>query len=224
LDQVIDFMDWQGIASAHVEGQSMGGWTAQRLAFHHPERVRRLVLTTAQGFRLQPPPGAEPSAPTPARATGARQLEYLRNPTPENIRLRMVGLLARPERLPDELIAVRRKIYMHPPTNASLQQVAQAYMGGPELPSQRHVMTETELAQITAPTLVYWGDRNPVPPAMGERLAATIPGAQYYCGEDTGHWAQFEHPDEHNRLVLRFLTGNPTLEPLSMEEPATVSV
>ena len=223
VDQVVDFLDWQGIGSAHVEGQSMGGWTAQRLAYHHPELVRKLVLTTAQGFRLQPLPGAD-AASVPSRATGARQLEYLDNPNRENIYKRMVGLLARPERLTDELIETRMKIYSHPPTNASLRLVVQHYMGGPELPSQQHLMTETELAQITSPTLVYWGDKNPVPPAMGERLAAAIPGAQYYCGADTGHWAQFEHPDEHNRVVLRFLTGDATLEPLSMEEPAPVGV
>jgi 2-hydroxy-6-oxonona-2,4-dienedioate hydrolase len=223
VDQVVDFMDWKGIESAHVEGQSMGGWTAQRLAYAHPTRVRRLVLTTAQGFKLQPLPGAD-TASVPSRAVATRQLEYLDNPNWENIRKRMVGLLARPERLTDELIATRMKIYSHPPTNASLRQVVAHYMGGPELPSQKHLMTETELSQIKSPTLVYWGDKNMVPPAMGERLAASIPGAQYYCGEDTGHWAQFEHPDEHNRIVLRFLTQNPTLEPLRIEDEAPVGV
>lgn len=223
IDQVVDFMNWKGIESAHIEGQSMGGWTAMRFAFHHPERVRRLVLTTAQGFKLQPAEGAATPS-VPSRATAARQLEYLDNPDRENIRKRMVGLLARPERLPEELIAARMVIYRHPPTNASLRQVVEHYMGGPELPSQRHLMTETELGQISAPTLVYWGDKNMVPPAMGERLAAAIPGARYYCGADTGHWAQFEHPDEHNRIVLRFLTGDDTIEPLSMEEETAVGV
>lgn len=217
VDQVIDFLDWQGIEAAHIEGQSMGGWTAMRVAYHHPQRVRKLVLTTTQGFRLAPPPGVE-APPVPSRAVADRQLEFLRNPTWENIRLRMVGLLARPERLPDELIAVRRALYTNPATNASLQQVAQHYLGGPDLPSQKHLMTERELAQIAAPTLVYWGEKNTVPPPMGERLAAAIPGARYYCAADTGHWAQFEHANEHNREVLRFLTGDATLEPLPVAE------
>ena len=222
VDQVIDFMDWQGIDSAHIEGQSMGGWTAQRLAFHHPERLRKLVLTTAQGFRLPSPEGAN-AAPVPSRATGARQMEFLLNPTWENIRLRLERLLARPERLPDEMIAVRQKIYTHPPTNASLQLVNQNYLGA-DLPSQKHLMTETELSQIKAPTLVYWAEKNAVPPVMGERLAAAIPGARYYCAADTGHWAQFEHPNEHNRVVIRFFTGDPTLEPLPVEEESAVGV
>lgn len=61
-------------------------------------------------------------------------------------------------------------------------------------------------------------------PAMGERPAAAIPGAQYYCAADAGHWAQFEHADEHNRVVLRFLTGDAGLEPLSVAEDTPVSV
>jgi pimeloyl-ACP methyl ester carboxylesterase len=154
---------------------------------------------------------------------GARQMTYLENPNWENIRQRMVGLLARPERLPDELIAARQKIYSYPPTNASLRLVNQNYLGA-DLPSSKHLMTETELAQIKAPTLVYWAENNMVPPVMGERLAAAIPGAQYYCALDTGHWAQFEHPDEHNRVVLRFLTGDPTVEPLSIEDEVAVGV
>jgi len=32
------------------------------------------------------------------------------------------------------------------------------------------------------------------------------------------HAAQFEHADVHNREVLRFLTGDETLRPLSYEE------
>jgi 2-hydroxy-6-oxonona-2,4-dienedioate hydrolase len=223
MDQVLDFLDWQGIDSAHIEGQSMGGWTAMRFAYHHPDRVRKLVLTTAQGLRLAPLPGAETPA-APARSGGGNAAAYLDNPNWENIRQRMVGLLARPERLTDELIATRIKLYSNPPTNASLRLFNQYYQGSPDLPSQRHLMTEAELSQITAPALVYWGDHNRVPPPVGEQLAAAIPGAQYYCAEDTGHWAQFEHANEHNRLVLRFLTGDSALEPLPVEEEEAVGV
>ena len=224
MDQVIDFLNWKGYDAAHIEGQSMGGWTAMRLAYHHPDRVKKLVLTTSQGFRVAPPPGYEPPPAAPNRASGNRQIEFLKNPVWENIRSRMTGLLANPARLTDEAIAIRHTLYNNPATNASLQQVNGAYMGGPDLPSQKHVMTEAELGQIVAPTLVYWADKNTVPPVMGERLAASIPGAQYYCSADCGHWAQFEHADEHNRVVLRFLTDDPTIEPRSIEEPVAAGV
>lgn len=41
---VVEFMDDQGIGSAHVLGHSMGGKVAMQLAMDHPERVKRLVI------------------------------------------------------------------------------------------------------------------------------------------------------------------------------------
>ena len=41
---VVDFMDDQGIAEAHILGHSMGGKVAMQLAMDHPERVKRLVI------------------------------------------------------------------------------------------------------------------------------------------------------------------------------------
>ena len=217
VDQVLDFMDWKGIESAHFEGQSMGGWTAMHIALEHPERTRKLVLTTAQGFVLHPEPGgkAKPGEEV-GGLPGADVLKpfvsFLENPTQENIRLRLERLLARPELLPEEMVDVRRKIYTNPVMNRSLLQVVKQYMGGPGSEPQKHLLTETELARIKAPTLVYWSERNPVPPPAGELLAAAIPGAKHHLVADTGHWAQFENADEHNRVVLRFLTGDDKLE------------
>ncbi len=216
MEQVLDFMDSQGIDAANIEGQSMGGWTAQRLAFHHPDRVLKMVLTTAQGFVLHNDKG-DTVGGLPGKENLERQISFLKDPTKENIYQRMVGLLARAERLPQEPVDIRHKIYNDPATNALLQQVVSNYMGGPGSPPQHHLMTATELSQIKAPTLVYWAEKNPVAPPAGEILAAAIPGAQHHLAMDTGHWAQFEHADEHNRVVLRFLTGNDSLEPLSVE-------
>ena len=217
IDQVIDFMEFKGYSSAHIEGQSMGGWTAMALASKHPERVRKLVLTTVQGYVVEVP-GQPEMEPTPNPAARDRQVSFLKDPSFENIRSRMTGLFANPERLPDEAIATRQKIYNRAATQKSLIDVVTAYMSGPEGACRKHVLFEKDLKQIKADTLVYWGSHNPVPPVYAEKLASTI-GAKYYCAEDTGHWAQFETADEHNREVLRHLTGDKNLNPPAYDSP-----
>jgi pimeloyl-ACP methyl ester carboxylesterase len=42
--QVVDVMDKEGVASAHLISMSLGGLIAETIALHYPERVRSLVL------------------------------------------------------------------------------------------------------------------------------------------------------------------------------------
>ena len=114
-----------------------------------------------------------------------------------------------PQSLTDEAIAVRHKIYNNPELNAAQQKFMATYLGGPE--PRVHEITDALLAKIARPTLVYWADHNPMPPFVGQRMASLIPGAQFHCAAHTGHWAQFENADEHNAVVLRFLTGDAQL-------------
>ncbi len=44
MDDVVAWLDAQGIARATLLGHSMGGKTAMLLACHHPERVERLIV------------------------------------------------------------------------------------------------------------------------------------------------------------------------------------
>ena len=212
VDQLVDFMDWQGIDSANVEGQSMGGWIAMRLTYEHPERVRKLVLAVPLGFRLSPSPN-ETIDSLPLPSLRERQISFLMDPTWDNIRQRIADLFAKPDALPDEVVDARFKLYNMPQVNAGLLKVAEAYIGGPDSAIDQHVMTERELSKISSPTLVYWTDHNLISSRAGELLAGSIPNARYFCAPNSGHWAQFENAEEHNRQVLRFLTGNPLLEP-----------
>ncbi|MDB5728792.1 MAG: Alpha/beta hydrolase [Noviherbaspirillum sp.] len=203
-DQVIDVLDTLNIEKTHLEGQSLGGWVAMHLALRHPGRLQKLVLTTTQGYR--PDPGSIPGFVEPdPKKSQTQSMEILRDPTFEGVRTRLARVLANPECLPEEAIAVRHKFYNDPAVNRAQQQLVSQYPDGEAL--ARFIVTDAMAAQIKAPTLVYWGDKNVTPPSLGRRLATVIPNARFVSAPNTGHWAQFESHDLHNREVMEFLSG-----------------
>jgi 2-hydroxy-6-oxonona-2,4-dienedioate hydrolase len=202
VDQVLDVLDTLKLYRVHVEGQSLGGWVASLFTLKYPQRVDKLVLTTATGYL--PDEGAIPGYKrlNPAAMIG-QALTVFDDPTDANIRKRLEQVVFDRSLITDEAVALRAKIYRDPAVNRVLREVTRNYITG-EGPT-RHAITDTLAQQITRPALVYWGDQNRPGPEVGRRLAAMIPGAKYHCARDTGHWAQFEHYQEHNRAVLDFL-------------------
>lgn len=203
--QVIDLLDAEGIERAHIEGESLGGWVGLWLALEHPERIDRLVLNTTAGIRWAP--GSVAERPHEGRELlRTRSLEAINNPTPETIRRRLEWLMATPDRVTDELVDVRLRIYSDPVAQPALRTVFENSFGFGAGPSR--TIPEERLAEVRAPTLVLWSDRNPgTGPDVGERIAGLIPNAQFYCMADAAHWPQWEHPEEHDRVVTEFLRG-----------------
>ena len=63
------------------------------------------------------------------------------------------------------------------------------------------------LAEIQAETLVIWGRNDRfVPMDTGLRLIAGIPNSELHIFNRCGHWAQWEHADKFNRMVVDFLS------------------
>jgi 2-hydroxy-6-oxonona-2,4-dienedioate hydrolase len=203
--QVLSVMDQLGFTSANIEGQSLGGWVAALLAIRHPKAVRNLVLTTPMGY--SPDPGAVPGWKEPD-FTKLREssLECLRNPTMEALRTRIERIVHDPSIISDEAVAVRHKFYNDPAVNMVQRDVITHYLGGSA--PRKHGLTDPLLRTINARTLVYWGEFNLTPPALGSRMAGEIPKGEFHCAKNTGHWAQFENFSEHNAVVSNFLVKN----------------
>ncbi len=203
VDQIIDLMDALGVERAAIEGQSLGGWVAMQLALRHPARVSQLILTTTQGY--VPDDGAIPGYAEPDWSQNLPStLAALRDPSFENIRIRMKRILANPARLTEEAILVRQALYSQPALAAVQAEFNREYLGMGQA-SRQHAVTDAMARTITAPSLVYWGEKNRTPPTLGEHIARTLADGTFKCAADTGHWAQFESADEHNSVVTEFL-------------------
>jgi 2-hydroxy-6-oxonona-2,4-dienedioate hydrolase len=187
----------------HLEGQSLGGWVAALFALKYPEKIERLILTTPMGY--EPDPGTVEGYKQPDWAKlRDSNLATLADPNLANIRERMKRIIHNENTLTDEAVAVRHRIYNDPAVNAVQRKLMEAYFSG-GIP-EKFALRNSVIKNIKPQTLVYWGDKNITPVAVGRQMAANIPGARFHSAPETGHWAQFENSGEHNRVVLDFLT------------------
>ena len=201
-DQVVDLLDQAGVEKAYVEGESRGGWVTQWLALHHTDRVHKVVLNTAAGVRFSP--GTVKVDEEGGRNALARlSTAALSNPTREAMRKRLEWLVATPDRVTEEMVDIRLKIYSMPETQAALGQMFNTAFGDSQ-PVEEGI-TEDMLRGFKVPSLVFWSDKNPgLGPDAGQRMADLIPGAQLYVMKDAAHWPQWEHPEEHDGVVREF--------------------
>jgi len=195
---ILEMMDIEGLPWAHFEGESMGAHITFRLGLDHPNRCGKLIINTGHqvNFRKE--------LPKPLNSVeNAFRLsrEYLDNPTTEGMRERLNWLMTTPDRVTDELVDLRVRIWALPETAASMRRI----FNGAYKPRQYE---EEDCAKLTPPVLVFWTEFNPSnPPETGEYMASLIPGAKYYCMKDAAHWPQWEHPVEHDDVVVKFLQG-----------------
>jgi len=69
-------------------------------------------------------------------------------------------------------------------------------------------VSQDELSRITAPSLLIWGERDPlVPPETGTSLQRKIRDSRLLVLKRAGHVLMYDQAEEFNRAVLDFLTA-----------------
>jgi 2-hydroxy-6-oxonona-2,4-dienedioate hydrolase len=194
IDHLLILMDELGIKRAHLSGESLGGWVAVKFAARYPGRVLRLVLNT---------PGGTMAAPQVMERIRALSQAAADDPSDERIRARLAWLMADPGSVTDELVAIRRGVYRRPGFAASMRHILCLQDAAVR---RRNMVTDQELAAVTAPALVIWTSDDPSGPAQaGQEMAERIPAAEFRLIKEAGHWPQWEQPEQFDELVLEFL-------------------
>jgi len=198
-DHLLAYLDAAGIESAHIVGESLGGWVGARAAIDAGDRIASLQLLCAGGTVANP-----------------QVMERIRSSTREAVarddieltRARMRLLMADTADATEELIAIRHAIYHQSDFVANIDNLLCLQNMDIRL---RNILRPEHLAQITVPTLIVWGRNNPfgqVPEAAAMHEA--IAGSELVLFDDCGHWPQHEHPDRYNALSLEFLAKHST--------------
>ena len=187
-------LDGLKLDKVHIIGNSMGGHSAVAFALANPQRVGKLVLMGGGTG------GASSFVPMPTEGIKLLQGLY-REPTIENLKKMMSVFVFDTSSLTEELFQARldnmlaRKDHLENFVKSLAANPKQFPDFGPRL------------GEIAAPTLVIWGrDDRFVPLDTGLRLIWGMPNAELHIFNRCGHWAQWEHADKFNRMVLDFLT------------------
>ena len=171
---------------AIVLGNSVGGFSAARMAIRRPELVKGLVIVDAGGFAGRPPH---------VRAFCALMARpwFLRAIYPTFCARYMRARTSADGRAQDAAVATTRQ-------DPGLRAVSELWRS---FASPEHDL-RADAASIAAPTLVIWGRRDPVIPLrIGRRIAGMIPDARLVV-LDSGHVPHTTEPEPFAAELVAF--------------------
>ena len=188
-------VDALGLGKIHLVGNSMGAHSAMMYTLTHPARVGKLVLMGGGTG------GASPYMPMPTE--GIKLLNALyRDPTIDNLKRMMAVFVYDPSSLTEDLYQLRLDNML------SRREHLVNFVKSQEQNPKQYPDVSARLGEVTQPVLVIWGrDDRFVPLDAGLRLVAGLPNADFHVFGRCGHWAQWEHADRFNRMVVDFLAG-----------------
>jgi pimeloyl-ACP methyl ester carboxylesterase len=201
-DDLADFVDAFAAKLAlpkfAVAGNSMGGGAAWELAVRHPERVNALILVDAAGF-ANDKPGKQPLGFVILRyRLGRMVLSKI-----DNRPLIEQGLKADvyDKSLITPFIVDRFAEFQRAPGHREI--LMSVNMGG------RAGSTAELLSSIKVPTLILWGESDPlIEPNAAKKFAAAIGGSKLITYPNVGHLPQLEIPQRSAADVAAFLKAN----------------
>lgn len=187
-------IDQLGINKISLLGNSMGGHSAVAFALANPDNVDKLVLMGGGTG------GVSSFVPMPTEGINLIGALY-REPTLENLKRMMNVFVYDASDLTEDLMQARLTNLLARPDH--LENFVKSLQAHPkQFPDQ-----SARLDEINAATLIVWGRNDRfVPVDTGYRLNAGILHSQLHVFNKCGHWAQWEHAEKFNRLVLDFLT------------------
>ena len=210
---VRDLLAVLGIPKATVVGHSLGGGIAMQFAYQFPERVDRLVLVDSGGLgeevslalRAATLPGAELVLPLMfggiTRETGRLVGRLLRrvgiHPSANTM-----GLLEGVDSLAD---ADARRAFVH---------TARSVI---DPRGQRVDARDRLYLSEGVPTMLVWGDKDPIiPVSHGRRAHKLMPHSRFEVFRNAGHFPFNDDPERFVELVSDFMR---TTQPANLTEP-----
>lgn len=190
----VGVLDALGIRRADVVSHDIGGGVAQIIAVRHPERVGKLVLSSAVCFDSWPIPEFKP-----LQEPGAEDKMSLEAFT-EMLR----GFLPQGVHRADALTPEAAEIIMEPWSSEAGKRAL--FRNFRRLNPEYTQAIAGELQHLEHETLILWGRQDPFQkPAYAERLRDAIPHGELTWIDEAAHWIMEEKPAEVAAALQTFL-------------------
>lgn len=211
VEQVLEFIDGLGHDTAHIYGESLGGWVAGRIGLDHPEAVETVGLITTSGVYHIDTSGAVEEGVKEESLSGIedlyeRSMQMLDEGLDHDlVANRLQWLFV--EDVDEELVNIRYEIYSQPANQAAMRNIYRTFVEDVKDPDV--YFTTDELRELDVPTLVLHTEHNP---SAKKELAAYVheqlPDSEYLLYEHSGHWPQWEEVDRFNEDIVDYLRRN----------------
>jgi pimeloyl-ACP methyl ester carboxylesterase len=176
-------LDDQGLDTADLVGNSVGGWVATTFAATYPDRVNRLVIIDAAGFKAM----FEGTPPVNFDPNDAAEMQKL-------IDITINSAVAQTPGLADKAF----EAYVASGEKAIAGTWGKSLFASPRL--------EELFPKVTAPTLVFFAPQDKLfPSVLAGVFAGQIAGAKVELIPMAGHFPQIDNPEATIAAITGFL-------------------
>lgn len=191
-DRLIGIMDRLGINFACLVGHDIGGGVAQSAAIRYPHRVSRMCLVNSVGLDGWP-----------AREVKlARAMVPLTRHLPPSWILSVVRADLLRGYVDHERGAHDIDLYLRPFTTSDGRELLMTHLRALDCAETKALAPR--LKDIVCPTAIVWGEHDPfLPPSLGSRLQAEIPGSTLEVIRNMRHFV----PEESAHAVAAAIRG-----------------
>jgi pimeloyl-ACP methyl ester carboxylesterase len=198
---VNDFMIAQHIEHASLVGNSLGGAVSLQFAIQFPEKLEKLVLVSSAGL------GKEFS-PVLRICTLSRIGELLIQPTRKGVVRSLKALIYDKTLITEEQVESQCQLASLPGWQKYFLSTLRNIVSFSGQRSDVILPILNNLANITVPTLIIWGQQDQMIPVAHAYVAKErIPNAELHIFNHCGHIPPRENPEEFSNLVLDFLAS-----------------
>jgi pimeloyl-ACP methyl ester carboxylesterase len=196
-----DLLAALGEQGGTIIGHSLGGGVAMQFAYQYPERCERMVLVSSGGLgrevhailRAAALPGAELVLPW-LSVVGDHSIGLL---------TKMAGHLGLRESADLEGTWRSFEFLLRPEARRTFLQTVRDLI---DVRGQRISAVETPYLSPAVPTLIIWGEKDPlIPISHARRAHEIIAGSRLEIFEGAGHYPYLEDPERFAATILAFL-------------------